>query len=710
MAYNYPKARKDNKCIDDFHGTKVCDHYTWMEDPDSEETKGFVEEQNKITMPYLQNCPARNPFCERMTELYNYPKYSCPKKQGSNYFFFLNTGLQNQSVMYKQDTLESTPTTFLDPNTLSEDGTVSLRGYSFSENGKFFAYGLSSSGSDWVTIKFKNVENNQDLPDVLERVKFSCMSWTHDHKGLFYNCYLEQEGKTDGTETTSNVNQKLFYHRLGTKQSEDVLFAEFPENPNWMSGITITDDGDYALLAISEGCDPVNKLWYIDLRTLPDGISQKPDWVKLVDNFDAEYDYITNEGVVFTFKTNLDAPRYKLINIDISIPHKDNWKELLGENEKDVLEWATCVNGDTLIVSYLRDVKNVLEVRHLGNGSLIKNLPLDVGTVVGFSGKKKHSEIFFMFMSFLTPGIIYRYDFESGDKKPSIFRKIEVKGFDGSLFETEQVFYSSNDGTKIPMFITHKKGIELDGSHPTLLYGYGGFNISITPSYSVSRVIFMQNLGGIVAIANIRGGGEYGETWHKSGSLKNKQNCFDDFQSAAKYLTDQKYTSPQKIAINGGSNGGLLVAACINQKPQLFGCAVAQVGVMDMLKFHKYTIGHAWKTDFGCADEDKEQFECLFKYSPIHNVQVPRGANVQYPSLLLMTGDHDDRVVPHHSLKYIAQVQDIIGARKEQKNPLLIRVDTKSGHGAGKPTAKVIEEVADMYGFIAKNLEADWSS
>jgi len=708
MAFIYPKPRKDLDAIDNYHDIDVPDYYKWMEDPDSDETKNFVEEQNKLSVPFIRSSIVQANFKERLTELYNYPKLSCPMKRGERYFYFLNSGLQNQSVLYMQESLKSEPSVLLDPNLLSKDGTISLRGYSFSEDGKYLAYGLSTSGSDWVTIKFKEVATSQDLPDCLEKVKFSCMSWTHDHKGLFYNCYLGIEGKSDGTETTTNVNQKLFYHHLGTEQSEDVLFAEFPDNPKWMSSAVVTDDGQYVLLVISKGCDPVNQLWYVNLQTLDSGISSAPSWIKLIDNFDAEYEYITNERSVFTFKTNLNSPRYKLVNIDISRPNKDNWKTLVEEDDKDVLEWAECVHQTKLVVSYLRDVKSALELRNLSDGELLHEFALDVGSIVGFSGKKNQNEVFFKFMSFLTPGVIYRYDCTSNARFATVYRTTDVKGFDASLFETEQVFYSSKDGTQIPMFIVHKKGINLNGNHPTLLYGYGGFNISITPNYSVSRIIFMQNLGGIAAIANIRGGGEYGETWHKSGMLANKQNCFDDFQAAAQYLIDHKYTCPKKLTINGGSNGGLLVGACINQRPDLFGCAVAQVGVMDMLRFHKYTIGHAWTTDFGCADDDEEQFNYLFKYSPLHNIKVPKESHVQYPSLLLLTGDHDDRVVPHHSLKFIAQLQDVVGSSSQQTNPLLIRVDTKSGHGAGKPTSKIIEEAADMYGFIAKSTGAEW--
>uniref|UniRef100_A0A4W3HPQ4 Prolyl endopeptidase n=1 Tax=Callorhinchus milii TaxID=7868 RepID=A0A4W3HPQ4_CALMI len=693
--------------INDYHGHKIPDPYSWLEDPDSEETKAYVEAQNKLTMPFLEKCALREKFKKRMTELYDYPKYSCHFRRGKRYFHFFNTGLQNQSVMYVQCSLDDEPQIFLDPNKFSDDGTVALRGYAFSEDGEYFAYGLSSSGSDWVTIKFLKVDGAVELSDTLERVKFSCMAWTHDGKGIFYNCYQKQDGKNDGTETSTNLDQKLYYHILGTEQSKDILSAEFPDYPKWMGGAEISDDGRYILLSIREGCDPVNRLWYCDLEEMPGGIKGILPWVKLMDNFDAEYEYVTNAGTVFTFKTNLNSPCYRLINIDFSDPDPSKWKVLVPEQNKDVLEWAGCVRFNILILCYLHDVKNVLQLHDLTTGAHIKTFPLNVGSIVGYSGRKKDNEIFYQFTSFLTPGIIYHCDMTKEALKPSVFREVTVKGFDPSDYQTIQVFYPSRDGTKVPMFIVHKKGIKFDNSHPAFLYGYGGFNISITPSYSVSRLIFVRHLGGVLAVANIRGGGEYGETWHKGGMLARKQNCFNDFQCAAEYLISKGYTSSLKLTVNGGSNGGLLVAACVNQQPHLFGCAVAQVGVMDMLKFHKFTIGHAWTTDYG-SSESKEQFDFLIKYSPLHNIKLPEGGDVEYPAVLLMTADHDDRVVPLHSLKFIATLQHIVGRSPRQTNPLFIYVDTKAGHGAGKPTAKVIQEVSDMYAFIAETLSLKW--
>uniref|UniRef100_A0A1A8J5C8 Prolyl endopeptidase n=1 Tax=Nothobranchius kuhntae TaxID=321403 RepID=A0A1A8J5C8_NOTKU len=684
MSFQYPQAYRDEAVVDDYHGVKVPDPYSWLEDPDSEKTQAFVNSQNQLTLPFLEQCEVRDLFKERMTELYDYPKYSCPFKRGSRYFHFYNTGLQNQSVMYVQESLDAEPTIFLDPNTFSDDGTVALRGYAFSEDGEYLAYGTSASGSDWVEIHFLRVEGAASLDD-----------------------HLEREGKSDGTETSTNLHQKLYFHVLGTPQSEDVLCAEFPDYPKWMCGAEVSDDGRYVLLSIREGCDPVNRLWYCDLQTTLQGITGLLPWVKLIDNFDAEYEYVTNEGTLFTFKTNLDAPRYRLLNIDFASPDQSSWTELIPQHDKDVIVFATCTFSSYLFVCFLHDVKNILKMYRLSSGEELRTFPLDVGSVVGFTGRKRDSEIFYYFTSFLSPAVIYHCDLTKEPLQPHIFREVTVKGFNPSDYQTTQIFFPSKDGTQIPMFVVHKKGIKLDGSHPGFLYGYGGFNISITPSYSVSRLIFVRHLGGVLAVANIRGGGEYGETWHKAGMLASKQNCFTDFQCAAEYLIKEGYTSPSKLTINGGSNGGLLVAACVNQRPELFGCAVAQVGVMDMLKFHKFTIGHAWTTDFGCS-ENKEQFDWLIKYSPLHNIRIPEGNGVQYPSVLLLTGDHDDRVVPLHSLKYIATLQHIVGRSPKQTNPLFILVDTKSGHGAGKPTSKVIQEVADTYAFIARCLSLSW--
>ncbi|KAF7665443.1 hypothetical protein LDENG_00139290 [Lucifuga dentata] len=707
MAFKYPAARRDENKVDDYHGTKICDPFAWLEDPNSEETMAFVEEQNKLTMPFLEKCAVQPKFHQRLTELYDYPKYSCPYKRGDRYFYFHNKGLQNQDVLYVQDFLDGPATIFFDPNTLSDDGTVALKMGRLSEDCEYFAYSLSSSGSDWVTVHFMKADDLAPLPDMLERVKFSCLAWTHDAKGIFYNCYPRQEGKTDGTETTSNINQKLYYHVIGTKQSDDILVAEFPDHPKWHSSVTVSDDGRYAVLSITEGCEPVNQLWYCDLQQLTRSISGLLPWVKLVDNFEAQYSYVTNEGSVFTFRSNLDAPRYRLINIDIEKPEREHWTTLIPQHEKDVLGFVSCVNQRHLLVNYLHDVKDILQLYELSTGQLVRDLPLDVGTVAGVSCKKKHSDFFYKFTSFTTPGIIYHCDLSESNPEPTVFRQVEVKGIKQEDYKTSQVFYPSKDGTKIPMFLVHAKDLEKDGTHPVFLYGYGGFEHSIQPYYNVAYLLLVRHLGGILAVANIRGGGEYGLTWHKAGTLGNKQTCFDDFQCAAEYLIQEKYTTASRIAINGASNGGLLVAACVNQRPDLFGCAVAEVGVMDMLKFHKFTIGHAWTTDYGCSD-DPEQFQWLIKYSPLHNLPPGPYSGSPYPAILLLTADHDDRVVPLHTLKYCAALQHGVGSSSVQRQPLMVRVDTRSGHGAGKPTAKAILEESHIFSFVAETLGLNW--
>ncbi|CAG9117847.1 unnamed protein product [Plutella xylostella] len=667
MSFNYPEVRRDETVVDDYFGTKISDPYRWLEDPDSKETKEFIDAENNITRPYLDSCPVKKDINDRLTELWNYPKYSCPFRRGDRYFFFKNTGLQNQSVLYVQDTLDGEPRVFLDPNKLSEDGTVALSGSRFTEDGATFAYGLSASGSDWITIHFKDVATGEDYPEVLEKVKFASMSWSKDNKGLFYSRYPDQTGKTDGSETEVNRDQKLCYHRLNTAQSDDVLVVEFPEEPLWRIGAEVTDCGKYLIVSPVKDCrdnllyfadlgkspdisgklpltqivfngkyvlivspvkdcrdnllffadlgkspdvsgklpltqivfkfeadyeetavsmylivSPVkdcrdNLLYFADLGKSPD-ISGKLPLTQIVFKFQADYEYITNEGSVCIFRTNKDAPNYRLIKIDLDNPAQENWETLIAEDEKDVLDWASAVDKDKLVIHYVRDVKSVLQLHSLTTGKMLQTFDLAVGSVVGFSGKKEQSEIFYAFSSFLTPGVIYHVDFKKTPLKPTVFREVEVKGFDASQYEVKQVFYPSKDGTKVPMFIVHKKDLKQDGSNPALVYGYGGFNINIQPSFSVTRLVFMQHLDGIVAIPNIRGGGEYGERWHNAGRLLNKQNVFDDFQSAAEYLVKENYTRPGLITIQGGSNGGLLVAACINQRPDLYGAAIVQVG------------------------------------------------------------------------------------------------------------------------------------
>ncbi|CAA0812460.1 Prolyl oligopeptidase family protein [Striga hermonthica] len=718
----YPVARRDESVVDNYHGVSVPDAYRWLEDPDSEETKDFVEKQTRLTDSVLETCETRDKLREKLTKLYDFPKFNAPFRAGEKYFYFHNTGLQPQTVLYVQDSLDGKPEVLLDPNTLSEDGTVALSAYAVSEDAKYLAYGTSSSGSDWVTINVMRVDDKSTEPDTISWVKFSSISWTHDSKGFFYSRYPAPENgeKMDaGTETHANLNHEIYYHFLGTDQSEDILCWSDPENPKHTRSASVTEDGKYVLLYIDENCDPVNKVYYFDLSLLPEGLEgykgakEFLPFVKLVDTFEASYHYVANDDTVFTFLTNKDAPRNKLVRVDLKEP--TSWVDVLEEDEKDVLESATAVNGNRIVVNYLSDVKNVLQVRDLKTGKLLHKLPLEIGAVSEISTRRKDKVVFVGFTSFLVPGIIYTCNLEGDEPDIRIFREIVVPGFDRTEFEANQVFVPSKDGTKIPLFIVARKGLSLDGSHPCLLYGYGGFNISITPYFAASRILIAKHLDAVFCIANIRGGGEYGEEWHKAGSLSKKQNCFDDFISAAEYLVSAGYTQPKKLCIEGGSNGGLLVGACINQRPDLFGCALAHVGVMDMLRFHKFTIGHAWTSDYGCSEKE-EEFNWLFKYSPLHNVRRPwenhSHKDTQYPSTMLLTADHDDRVVPLHSLKLLATLQYVLCTSLEkspQRNPIIGRIEQKAGHGAGMPTQKIIDEAADRYAFMAKVVNATWS-
>jgi prolyl oligopeptidase len=712
----YPKPRRDESVKDVYHGVEIADPYRSLENPDSPETKEYVAAEVELCDSVLAGCPNRETLKEEITALFNYPRYGCPFKVGDKYHYSHNSGLQAQSVLFIQDSVDGEAAVLLDANSLSEDGTVALSTKSFSENAEHLAYGLSSSGSDWVTINVMRVADRVVLPDTLSWVKFTSIAWTYDHKGFFYNRYPQPknvEGTDAGTETDINLYHELCYHFLGTGQSDDILCWKDLEHAAWTSSARVTDDGQYLVLSIGEGCDPVNRLYYFDLTTLVGGLvsltdtDSMLDFVKLVDNFDAQYQYVANDGPVFTFITNKNAPKYKITRVDINKP--DVWTDVVPESESDVLHSATCVNENQLLLCYISDVKHTLQVHDLETGAFHWRLPLEIGTVTDISGKREDCEIFFNFTSFLIPGTVYRCDLGAPKLELKVLHEVD---FDHSRFETKQVFVPSKDGTKIPMFIVSEKGLVHDGKHPALLYGYGGFNISLTPTFSVSRLVLARHYGAVVAVANIRGGGEYGEEWHKAGSLLKKQNCFDDFISCSEYLINEGYTQSSKLCIEGGSNGGLLVAACINQRPELFGCALAHVGVMDMLRFHKFTIGHAWTSDYGCSDKE-EDFHNLIKFSPLHNVRRPwdKILGVQYPPTMLLTADHDDRVVPLHSLKLLATLQHELCTslpNSPQTNPIIARIDKKAGHGAGRSTQKMIDEVSDAYAFFAKMTEAVW--
>ena len=677
QTWPYPPARKAD-VVDDYHGTKVADPYRWLEDPDSEETRAWVAAQNELTFGYLRAWPHYQTIKKRLTQLWNYERYSVPRRVGDRYFFSKNDGLQNQSVLYVQQELDGEARVVLDPNKLSADGTVALRTQAYSRDGSLLAYGLSSSGSDWQEIRIRNVDSGEDYPEVLKWCKFARVAWKPDNSGFFYNRFPDPS--TVPPEDQNNFN-RVYWHKLGTPQSEDVLVYERPDQKEWSFRPTVTHDGKYLVLYVSHGTDPRNRIYYRELES--DG-----PFIKLLDQADANYTPIGNVGSVFYFKTNLDAPRGRIIAVDVTQPQRENWREIVPESQ-DVLSSVTLVNN-RFVAAYLHDAHHQLKLFDL-EGKLVRELPLPgIGSVFGITGQPDHTEMFVGFASFLYPTTIFRYDFETDAFE--VFKKSELD-FDASRYETRQVFYHSKDGTRVPMFITHRKGLELNGNNPTLLYGYGGFNISLTPRFRVDRLLWLEN-GGVYAVANLRGGSEYGEEWHRAGTLERKQNVFDDFIAAAEWLIANQYTNSSRLAINGGSNGGLLVAACMTQRPELFGAVVCQVPVIDMLRYHKFTVGRFWVSDYGNAEANPEHFKFLYAYSPLHNIK----SGTAYPPTLVTTADTDDRVVPAHAKKFVATLQ----ANDAGKNPILIRIETKAGHGGGKPTSKRIEELTDIYTFLFK--------
>jgi prolyl oligopeptidase len=677
---SYPVSKKVDQ-TDNYHGTVIADPYRWLEDANSADTKAWVEAENKVTQAYLAQIPQRDAIRQRLTQLWNFERYSVPSKEGGRYFYSRNDGLQNQSVLYTMKALSDKPRMLLDPNTLAADGTVALSGGEVSPDGKLFAYGTAASGSDWNEWKVRDIETGKDLADHLKWVKFSHTAWTKDGKGFFYSRYDEPKEATKLADV--NYFQKLYYHKVGTTQDADKLVYDRPDQKEWGFGAQTTDDGRYLLITVTKGTAHKYRIFYKDLSRADAPV------VPLVDNFDAAYDFIDNVGPVFYFRTDKNAPRQRVVAIDIRKPLESNWKQIIPESD-DTLVDAHMINNQ-IVAQYLKDARSVVRIVDR-DGKPVRELALPgIGSVAGFTGKRGDTETFYSFTGFTTPTTIYRLDMTSG--KASVFRQPKVE-FDPNAYETRQQFYTSRDGTRVPMFIVSKKGIKLDGSNPTYLYGYGGFNISITPSFSPANLAWME-MGGVYAVANLRGGGEYGEAWHEAGTKLHKQNVFDDFIGAAEWLIANKVTSPAKLAIGGGSNGGLLVGAAMTQRPELFGAAIPQVGVMDMLRFHKFTIGWAWTSDYG-SSENPDEFKALVKYSPLHNLK-PGSC---YPATMITTADHDDRVVPAHSFKFAATAQ----AAQAGSAPIIIRIDTKAGHGAGKPTAKQIDEVADRWGFLTKAL------
>ena len=687
QTVNYPQTKKI-EFTDTYHGVKVPDPYRWLEDDNSAETKEWVKAENLVTRAYIDAIPFRNKIRERLEKLWNFPRYGTPEREGKYILFSKNDGMQNQSVLYVQEGMTGTPRILLDPNKLSKNGTIALGGSSVSHDGKYFAYSLAKAGSDWNEINVMEIATGKLLSDQIKWVKFSGISWKGD--GFYYSAY---DAPATGQELSKkNEFHKVYFHKIGTSQDKDQLIYKNDQFPLRNYGASVTEDEQYLIL--TETASTSGNLLYVKDLHKKDNDKQhtanlNEGFIKLNDGFEFDYTVIENIKGKLLVLTNQAAPRYKLILIDPAHPAPKNWITVVKE-QKDVLQSATVV-GERIIVTYMKDASNKVYAYTFA-GKLINELTIPgIGTLGGFTGKQQDKVSFYSFTSFTTPTTIYKYDFVKNKSEVYFQPKLD---FDSKEYVTEQVFYTSKDGTKIPMFLIHKKDLQLNGMNPVYLYGYGGFNISLTPSFSTARLIWLEK-GGILAISNLRGGGEYGEEWHKAGTLFQKQNVFDDFIAAAQYLIDQKYTNSSKLAIAGGSNGGLLIGACMTQRPDLFKVALPAVGVMDMLRFHKFTIGWAWTGDYGSSD-DADQFKYLLKYSPLHNLRP----GVSYPATLVTTGDHDDRVVPAHSFKFAATLQEMNAG----KNPVLIRIETQAGHGAGKPTSKQIDEWADIWAFTFQNM------
>ncbi len=676
-ALEYPKTFKDSLAIDDYHGVKIEDPYRWLEVDTATEVKNWVTEQNKVTFDYLKNIPYRDKIKNRYEELFNYVKLSSPYKQGPYYFFSKNSGLQNQSVIYYQKGIDGDPEVFLDPNTYSEEGTTSIGLLGFSPDNRYVAFSVSEAGSDWQTIRVMQIDNKKILDDELKWVKFSGASWTND--GFFYSKYPAPK---DGTElSATNEYHSIYFHKLGDHQDKDKLVYGNRKEPKRYHYGNVTEDKKYHIAYATTGTDGFETLY----KDLSDPSAKYITLFKGFKNKSSIVDHVDGRFLVYT---DIDAPKYRLISVDPKNPDAANWKEIIKSSD-DLLDGVN-TGGGKLWASYLKDAKTVIKrFDYDGSNMLEVKLP-GLGSASGFGGEMDDDHFFYSFSSFTIPNSIYKYDIASNTSEA--FFETELK-FDPNDYEEKQVFYTSKDGTKVPMFIVHKKGLELDGNNPTYLYGYGGFNVNLTPWFSTSRLILLEN-GGVFAMPNLRGGGEYGEEWHKAGMLHNKQNVFDDFIAAGEFLISEGYTSSKKLAIAGGSNGGLLVGACMTQKPDLFAVAFPAVGVMDMLKYHKFTVGWGWVPEYGSSDE-KEHFDNLIKYSPLHNLKP----GVSYPATMITTADHDDRVVPAHSFKFGARLQEC----HKGDDPVILRIAVDAGHGAGKPTAKIIEEQADLWSFLFYN-------
>lgn len=680
MKLDYPATKQVDQ-VDDYHGTKVADPYRWLESIDSPETKAWIAAQNAVTESFLATIPERARIAKRLTELFSYERRGVIGKQAGTLFFSRNPGLSAQAVLFKQGPQDAEPLVVLDPNTLSRDGTVSVSGFEPSEDARWLAYATSDGGSDWKTWHVRDLATMQDTPDVLRWSKFAGVAWASDHSGFFYCRYPQPAAGSELEE--ANYDQKVFFHKLGEKQEQDRLVYERPDQREWGFSPVVTDDGRFLLLNVSQGTDRRNRIYVQDLAD-PKG-TMRP----LLDDFDASYDYVGAIGTTFFFRTDLDAPRGRVIAVDFNKPTRDQWIEKVATGA-DSLGTVSLVNGK-LILNYLHDGSSRIRIHVVKSGAEHDFVLPGIGTASGFGGKNSDTETYYSFTSFTSPTTVYRHDFTTG--KASVWFAPQLP-FDLSPYETRFAFARSKDGTRVPLHITCRKDVTLDGSNPCLLYAYGGFNIAVTPSFRTDRLAWLEQ-GGIYVQAMLRGGAEYGEEWHAAGMLGKKQNVFDDFIGVALHLIDEGYTSRAKLAIHGGSNGGLLVGACMTQRPDLFAAAVPAVGVLDMLRYHQFTIGWAWASEYGRAD-NPEHFPFLHAYSPLHAL----GIGAKYPATLILTGDHDDRVLPAHSFKFAAALQAAQGGPA----PTLIRVETRAGHGAGKSTQMEIEEKADMYAFLIRSL------
>ena len=679
-SVTYPNTKKVDT-VTNYFGTQVKDPYRWLEDDMSQQTAQWVEKQNKTTFDYLDNIPFREALKQRLTKLWNYEKVGAPFKEGEYSYFYKNDGLQNQYVIYRYKTGQDPQSAevFLDPNTFTEDGTISLGGLSFSENGSLAAYSISEGGSDWRKVLVMNTQTRQIIEDTIVDVKFSGISWLKND-GFYYSSY----DKPKGSELSAKTDQhKLYYHKLGSSQKEDrLIFGGTPKQKHRYVGGRTTEDNRYLIVSASVSTSG-NKLFIKDLS------DPKSSFVTIQKDTDSDTAVIENVGSTLYLVTNRNAPNKKVVTVDASSPGPENWKDLI-EQTQNVLRAST--GGGYIFANYMEDAVSAIK-QYTYQGALVREIALPgVGSAGGFGAKKQETNLYYSFTNYLTPGSIYSFDIATGVSK--LYKKPNID-FNSQEYQSKQIFYTSKDGTQVPMIITHKKGMVLDGTNPTILYGYGGFNISLTPSFSITNAVWMEQ-GGVYAVANLRGGGEYGKKWHDAGTKLQKQNVFDDFIGAAEYLISEKYTSSDYLAIRGGSNGGLLVGATMTQRPELIKVALPAVGVLDMLRYHTFTAGAGWAYDYGTSQDSKEMFEYLKAYSPVHNVTP----GTKYPATMVTTGDHDDRVVPAHSFKFAAQLQEKQGG----KAPVLIRIETDAGHGAGTPVSKTIAQYADIYGFTLYNM------